>query len=134
MKTKWIFFLAFFSLISLENAVGQDKDNNQTVPETKYNVHRQYDENGNLIEYDSSSVSTWEYSGTDSLSDFWSYTPYPADSNEFNYGQQHHYGFRFPGDDYPEFPYFNFGFDFHDLDSLMQGFNFNFSMSPPDSL
>jgi hypothetical protein len=44
-------------LLAYTSLQAQDVTNN--IPDTKYNVHRQYDEKGNLIEYDSSSVSTW---------------------------------------------------------------------------
>jgi len=64
-----------FYLISLvlclvfSTSKGQDGQNN--VPSTNYNVHRQYDQNGNLIHYDSTVVSTWKNSkdaNQDSLS------------------------------------------------------------------
>jgi hypothetical protein len=44
-------------LLSYTSIQAQNVQNN--IPDTKYNVHRQYDEKGNLIEYDSSSASTW---------------------------------------------------------------------------
>jgi hypothetical protein len=33
---------------------------NKNIPTTKFNVHRQYDDKGNLIEYDSTSEYTWQ--------------------------------------------------------------------------
>jgi hypothetical protein len=134
MKTQQYFLLTTLLLLPIQNELAQQKGDVQITPNAKFDVHRQYDENGNLIEYDSSSVTTWSYNGSDSLSDFWSYTPSQTDSNGFLSEESHHFYYNFPGDEFPDFPQFDFGLTFHELDSLMQGFNFDFSVSPGDSV
>jgi hypothetical protein len=132
MKTQHFILTVTLLVLPFVRPLAQDSKESSS-PNTKYDVHRQYDENGNLIEYDSSSVTTWSSQGSDSLSDYWSYTPNPADSSMYNHERPYHYSFRFPGDDFSDIPHFDFDFDFRDLDSLMRGFNFNFSMAPADS-
>jgi hypothetical protein len=36
----------------------------KNLPYTKFNLHRQYDDKGNLIEYDSTTIFTWDSDST----------------------------------------------------------------------
>jgi len=109
----------------------QDEDSYNNSPKTSYDVHRNYDENGNLIYYDSVAVSTWGFDTSsteiDSLLDAWEYgTPnrlYPF-----------HYGFQFPGDPFGYLPEFEFDFVIPDLHDLQEGFEYNYSITPSNTL
>jgi hypothetical protein len=57
----FIFLISVAPCLLFNKILGQDVQKN--VPSTKYNVHREYDKDGNLIHYDSTSVSTWNYGG-----------------------------------------------------------------------
>jgi hypothetical protein len=133
MKTlRYILIIALLGE-PFERQHAQVLDKENTTPRSQHNVHREYDENGNLIEYDSSAITTWSYSSyntePDSVPDYWSYTPVVEDSINNEYLGSRHYGFRFPGD----WPQVDLGIEFHDLDSIRRGFNYSFSLTPGDT-
>ncbi len=130
-------FLVMVFILLAQKPEAQIISDDRSGPKSQYNVHREYDEHGNLIEYDSVCVTTWNYSGEadmDTISDIWSYTPDPKDSEEFSGAYPKHHSFRFPGDEFYEFPQFNFDFSFNNPDSIFRGFDFYFSLSPGDSI
>jgi hypothetical protein len=55
----FIFLISLVPSLIFITCKGQNGQNN--IPSTKYNVHREYDKDGNLIQYDSTAVSTWQY-------------------------------------------------------------------------
>jgi hypothetical protein len=114
MKTGKICVTTLFLVFSLSNQA-----QNQPAPNTRYNVNRVYDENGNLIKYDSSSVSTWTYN--DSLMGTWTHKPIQDDSVFI--------GEQLPGNEF----YFNPRVepDFGYLDSLMNSLGFGFNPIGP---
>jgi hypothetical protein len=119
----------------LQQALAQNDDG--SAPKSKYNVHREYDDNGNLIEYDSTSITTWNSNSSkikpDSVQDFWSYTPSFDDTTKTIENRSKNYGFRFPGDVMDEWPQFDFGLEFNNIDSVWNGFNYYFSLTPGDT-
>ena len=129
----YLFMIIFLSLIvdiQLYSQTQQD-DDNENYPDIRYDVHRQYNEDGDLIFYDSVSVSTWNYdtsmADTDSLPDIWEFgTP--------NHFHPFHYGFHFPSDRFRYIPDIEFDFIIPDLHDFGQGFEYNYSITPPDSL
>jgi hypothetical protein len=133
MKTQRFFLTVLLIVLPIIKQQAQEKPEDKTSPDTRYNVNREYDENGNLIGYDSSSVTTWGYSGSDSLADIWSYTPGVDDTVSIDHPRPYSYNFKLPGDEFLHIPQFGFDIDFPDIDSILKGFEFNFSMAPPDS-
>lgn len=130
-------FLVMVFILLAQKPEAQIISDDHSGPQSQYNVHREYDEHGNLIEYDSTSVTTWNYSGEDdidTLSDIWSYTPDPRDSEDHSDEYSKHHGFSFPGDGFYQFPQFDFDFSFNNPDSIIKGFDFYFSLSPGDSI
>jgi hypothetical protein len=88
---------------------GQNGQNN--VPSTNYNVHREYDQNGNLNHYDSTVVSTWKYGSNvnqDSLSNQLSnnFENHMSINDTINNQDSSYYGFYFPDEEFNlhEFP------------------------------
>jgi hypothetical protein len=65
MKTMRFLLLSGFAiLITAHLTVAQSQDTepgNKADPDVKWNVTKKYDEHGNLIYYDSSSVHTWNH-------------------------------------------------------------------------
>jgi hypothetical protein len=109
----------------------QDTDALNNAPNTRFDVHREYDENGDLIYYDSVAVSTWGYDS--------SYTEVDSLMDACEYGipnQLHpfHYGFHFPGDPFGYMPEFDFDFIIPDMHDLQEGFEYNYSITPSDSV
>lgn len=126
-----ILTLLFVSLSFMPECKAQTNNNTENYPGTSYNVHRKYDNDGNLIYYDSVSVSSWNYDSSivaiDTVFDVWEY-------GKPIHTRPHYYGFHFPGGPYDYIPEFEFNFvvpDFHDFD---EGFEYDFSLSPTDSL
>ena len=121
----------FMSLNFIPECKAQTDNDAENYPGTSYDVHRKYDKDGNLIYYDSVSVSSWNYDSSivsvDTVFDMWEY-------GKPNNRRPHYYGFHFPGGSFGYIPEFEFNFvipDFHDFD---EGFEYDFSLSPADSL
>lgn len=109
----------------------QMDNSTENFPGTSYDVNREYDKEGNLIYYDSIAVSTWDYDTAsteiDSVLDVWEYgTP--------NHLHPYHYGFHFPGSPFGHIPEFEFDFVIPDMHDFQEGFEYNFSITPSDSL
>jgi hypothetical protein len=138
MKT--LRYLLIISILGLpfERQYAQVLDKENATPRSQQKVHREYDENGNLIEYDSSAITTWSYSSSnlesDSIPDYWSYTPAFEDSTDNEYMGSRHYGFRFPGDALDDWPQVDFGIEFNDLDSIRKDIIYSFSLTPRDTM
>ena len=56
-------------LLLTANWTFAQKDTANIAPQSKIKVNKEYDENGNLIRYDSSSVSTWSSDSTFTMMD-----------------------------------------------------------------
>jgi len=132
MKANFVFFLLIV-LISGNYSLGQtqNEDVSDDSPKARYDVHREYDENGNLIYYDSVYISSWDsdtaLAEVDSLLDVWEYgTP--------NHSHPFHYGFHFPGDPFGYLPELEFDFVIPDWHNLQEGFEYNYSITPTDSV
>ncbi|UKM63703.1 hypothetical protein GSB9_00248 [Flavobacteriaceae bacterium GSB9] len=69
MKTLKI--IPLFSLLIFFNCSGQEKQNkiaqNSTIPDENITVNKEYDENGNLVKYDS--IYSYSYSSSGKLND-----------------------------------------------------------------
>jgi hypothetical protein len=122
MKTKFIIPITSLCslLLFLETVQGQVSQNNN--PDTKFNVHRQYDEKGNLIEYDSTSVSTWNSDSTQKnivpTIGNWKIDPFHqlSDSNSIENQMKNLFGFEF--NDNNIFP-----FSFPNIEDFFSGRN-----------
>ncbi len=137
MKTLRFLLIALLIVLPVGKQQAQTEPKVNTAPDSQYKVHREYDENGNLIGYDSTAITTWSYSSSgnepDSVLNYWSYTPSINDSSSFNYGRSKHYGFKLPGDEFAEWPQFDLDIYFRDRDSVLKGFEYNFSLTPRDT-
>jgi hypothetical protein len=93
------FIISIVLCLGLTKCKGQDGQN--TAPSSNYNVHREYDQNGNLIHYDSTVVSTWKYGSNtnqDSLLQEWgnnSENPFSL-NDSIKSEDSSYYGFNFP--------------------------------------
>jgi hypothetical protein len=127
MKTSILITIAVLGFTAPMYLIAQER----SVPDSKYHVHKVYDEKGNLIEYDSSSVTTSNNEYYESAVDNWSFTPDEIDSSYSFNPCIPHFKNPFPEGDFfrdqPGFP------DFHYIDSLMQNFSFSFSLPDQDS-
>lgn len=103
---KKIIFFAMMLLLSLSSCNGQKKDTQKEIngvePETSVKVNKEYDENGNLIRYDS--TYTYVYSNIPDMAE--------RDSIFSNFRQHFNQVYKFSED-----PFFN---DLFFEDSLMQ--------------
>jgi hypothetical protein len=137
MKTKLPILLNLLALSSILPGSLIAQDPGQVAPNMNYDVHREYDENGNLIYYDSTTVISWDSdsAGTeydslmsawqeDSHHRFYSYS-YPQDSFS--------YRFRVPGDLFDLSPGFDFSMEFPEIDDILKSFEYNFSVTPSDT-
>jgi hypothetical protein len=83
----------------------------KTNPGARYNVHRQYDDKGNLVEYDSTSIYTWNSDSSQSnsgpLIDSWNLDAANSNSDTNSI------------ENYLNTP---FGFDFNDIDFFSPSF------------
>jgi len=117
MKTRYLLLWVAGGLVLTMPEIGA-QTKTEPQPNKKYNVHREYDQNGNLSRYDSSVVSTWG-SGNNSV------------TSEFQYSESHSF-------DNMDSLFGDFGMDpfsFNDsiLSEMMNHFGFNFSDAPSDS-
>ncbi len=123
MKTKY-FFLSIATmllLLNLSQLSAQSMKN--SLPNKKYNVHRQYDENGNLIGYDSTAIVTWgnnNHAEDDSV------------KSEYHFSTRESYGnpdslFGFDNMGNPSMP------DNEWIEDMMKHFGNNFPVNPSDS-
>ncbi len=116
-----ISFSAYFAL-HLADLEAQSPDAKQ-----HYKVHREYDEQGNLIHYDSSYVSVWSSDSSDmdldSLDYLWDKDTYLSDSDSFVHNDPFFFGFRFPGDEFFFLPDIDFGRELEDFDRIMKEFH-----------
>jgi hypothetical protein len=102
----------------MTNCSGQNGQSN--VPSSNYKVHREYDKDGNLVQYDSTAVSSWSYnsnSGQDSLSMRWDNSPeFPFSINDsLNMEDSSFYGFNFNDQPYNMQAFPNFNDFFNDM-------------------
>ena len=132
MKTQFFVIQSFLFVTSgffYHNLYAQKDIRPEKGPDSRFDVQRKYDEEGNLIYYDSVAVSTWGFDSveTDSLNDFWEY-------GKPNRTKPFYYGFHFPGDGFGMIPQFDFDFVIPDLHDFDEGFEYGFSFIPRDSL
>lgn len=99
MKTN--IFILVLSLVVVYNCNAQSNNNSKNQPKTDYKVNKEYDENGNLIRYDSTYTYSYSSNGNDAMND--------SVFNEF----QKHFNQRFS---FSNDPFFN---NFLFQDSLM---------------
>ncbi len=106
-----------FLLVLIMLAVLPKTDNLQaqtiqnSSPNTKYDVHKKFDDKGNLIEYDSTSVSTWSSDSavkiTNPLINDWDENAYDpsTDTNSMDRNDRGFLGFSFNDDEFffPQF-------------------------------
>lgn len=93
-----------------------------------YDVYKEYDNEGNLIYYDSSSFSVFTDTViSDSLFGVWEYGT-PNNLRPFQYD------FHFPGGPFGYIPEFEFEFVVPDLHDLNEGFEYNFRPNPDDTV
>lgn len=121
MKTKYLLSLIAGSLV-LINFQANAQTGMESQPNRKYNVHREYDQNGNLSRYDSTVVSSWGNSnkqGSDSV------------RSEFHYSESHSIvNMDSVFNDQAGNP---FSFNDSTLNRMMNNFGFNFFDNPSDS-
>jgi hypothetical protein len=129
--------LGFFILLS--PVFAQDDSIQSNQPKVHIDVKRQYDQNGNLSEYDS--IYSWYWSGKGGLpSGFGSVDSlrYSSHPDLFNQDWPFDLNFQFP--DFPGLFDYNvplndsLGISFHDFDELQKYFedNFDFKSMMPD--
>jgi hypothetical protein len=123
MKTKYFFMslAGMLLILIIPNLNAQSKNN--VEPNKKYNVHRQYDENGNLIGYDSTAIVTWgknTHSANDSVR-----SEYHFSTRESYDNPDSLFGFDNMGN--PSMP------DNKWIQDMMKHFGNNFPMNPSDS-
>jgi hypothetical protein len=127
-------------LLNFETIQGQVSQNN--IPDTKFNVHRQYDDKGNLIEYDSTSVSTWNSDSSQKninpMIGSWNLNPYnqSSDSNSIENQIKNLFGFEFNDNDFfsSSFPNIEDFFSKRNKDNFPVDSNSIVSPLQPDTL
>jgi hypothetical protein len=135
MKASIYLASVFYFGVALNTLFAQNNSSELMSTDTQYDVHREYDENGNLIAYDSIVITSSGNNSEnidDSLPEYWTYTPLVTDSIEQNC-IPYHYGFDFPGEILKGLPQINMDIEFHNIDSLLKGFNYSFVLTQGDS-
>ncbi len=133
MKTKYVLiaFSVVLNIYGFINCQAQKDDSQNNAPILNYDVHREYNDDGDLIYFDSVAVMRWDSDTSDieidTLLDEWEYGD-PNNPHPF------YFGFRFPGYGFEFMPPFEFDFAIPDLHDLNEGFEYGFSLSPHDSL
>ncbi|MBN2522793.1 MAG: hypothetical protein JXB24_05940 [Bacteroidales bacterium] len=119
------------------SALRQDLPAQTPDAKQNYKVYREYDENGNLIQYDSTSVYVWSSNSNDFFTDpsawLWNEDSLLTDSSDFLKHDPFFFGFQFPGDEFFLFPDLHFGHDFEEFDRIMREFHENFDFFYSDS-
>jgi len=117
LKTPIFFFLAVLGGTALNLTYAQ--------PQTSYNVHREYDKQGTLIQYDSSVVTSWHtdtlWADNDSLITSWQISP---DSTRPSTAENHLAGMNtlFPDGFEIQIPSLNGYFPQEEIDHILEEF------------
>jgi len=137
MKTQFILSLLIIithTVFSCPAGLAQISGEDSTIDTLNYDVQRVYDKEGNLIYYDSTIVGSFHpdtcRSEFDSLVDTWKEQNrrmrysirFPQDSFS--------YSFELPDKFFEYAPEYEFDIEVPDVDSLLKGFDYYFSLSP----
>ncbi len=117
---KKIIVLTFFCLVAMQFVFGQDYKH-QKSPDEKIIINKEYDENGNIISYDSTYIHQWS---SDSTLQF----PFDDQFHFGNFGDMNELMKRFFGDS-TRMPMNRFHFSPFDDDDFMHDFGSAFNDS-----
>jgi hypothetical protein len=133
MKAVHILFIGLFFSRLFSNNWTAAQSENLYVPNIKYNVHREYDKDGNLVRYDSSVVRIWNsdstYKEQDSLNENRNFiTLFELNAiDSFETEKQDYFRFVFDNDEI-------FFYPLPQVDDIIKHFDPNFGNQASDSL